>query len=760
MTIAKILSRTGGRLMWLMAVLTMCIPLCAHSDNRQVGLVGVREGLLNANIRDIEQDGDGLLWVGTEEGLFHLTGDRSRHYDERMMGLEGCNISSLAFHEPSNTLWVATLQSGVTRYDCSRREFHPLVQADGLLSDMVTCVCAAADGGMWIFHHRGMIQHWHEGKLTTLLTSGLPDVIRSGLDDGKGHLYVGHRERGVSRISLSTGEIMTDVPVRYLSPSATGRDVFHLRLAADGVVEGGTLASLSLTDSEGNVWSRLEGRGLRVSYNSLPFFRMSPLRPVAEPYIPVSALIQDADGGLWMGGMKGLQYCRPDGTIIDTVDIFSPAGIRDKGWVKALHLDDRGHLLIGLLFHSIIDYDIATGQVTPLRLASRGIDVHHFVCDSAGTLWAATEMGLYARAPGGSFERDSLRSGHLHSQLVHCIGFDADGNMWIGTVGDGLTVLDARGGLLARVRAQEGLLSENISCMYIDGRTVWIGTQGGLIHVPDSRRPHEFQILDQQQGLASDRIEAIVKDRFGQLWISTQIGVSAWDTVHHRFINYSYEDGLPEGMYFEGAGLALHDGRLCFGSYNGLAVITPEPEGSSHRVGVSLFPFRFPAPWYLRWPMLLMYGALLVGLAVFFIRRIYVNKSHEVVQTERVLQAVAPVSIEMSSSDRQFINRLTTYVEENLQSESLDVASIAQEMAMSHSAFYRKVKSLTGCTAAEFIRKVKLRKSRQLLEQGGHTVSEVAQLTGFNNLGNFRQAFKKEFGMPPSASNKAKEGES
>ena len=71
-----------------------------------------------------------------------------------------------------------------------------------------------------------------------------------------------------------------------------------------------------------------------------------------------------------------------------------------------------------------------------------------------------------------------------------------------------------------------------------------------------------------------------------------------------------------------------------------------------------------------------------------------------------------------------------------------------------------RVTTHCGCTAAEFNRKVKLRKSRQLLEQGGHTVSEVAQLTGFNNLGNFRQAFKKEFGMPPSASNKAKEGES
>lgn len=751
MTFVKFFSRVGAHFLRLMAVLAVCLPLKVYSGDRHVGLVGVREGLLNANIKDIEQDGDGLLWVGTEDGIFHLTGDRSRHYDERMMGLEGCNVSSLAYHERSNTLWVATLQSGITRYDCSRREFLPLVQSDGLLSDMVTCVCTAADGGMWIFHHRGMIQHWFEGQLTTLLTSGLPDVIRSGLDDGQGHLYVGHRTQGVSRITLSTGEIETDVPVRYLSPGVAGRDVYHLHLAADGVVEGGTLASLSLTDNEGNVWSRLEGRGLRVSYNSLPFFRMSPLKPVAEPYIPVSALVQDADNSLWMGSMAGLLHCRPDGTIIDTVDIFSSAGIRDGGQIKALHLDGNGHIFVGLLSHSILDYDLSTGQVETLEIASRRVDVHHFVTDAAGTLWAATEMGLYARKRNEEFKRDDPRSASLHSQLVHCIGFDADSCMWLGTIGDGLTVLDAQGALLARVRTEEGLLSGNISCIYIDGRSVWVGTQGGIIHIPDSRRPHDFHILDQQQGLASDRIESIVKDRFGQLWVSTQIGVSAWDTVHHRFINYSYEDGLPEGMYFEGAGLVLHDGRLCFGSYNGLAVITPEPEGSSHRVEASLFPFHYPVPWYLGYLMLIVYATIVIVLVVLVVRRIYRNKSHEVVQTERLLQQMAPVQVEISAADREFLGRLTTYIEEHLQSESLDVASIAQEMAMSHSAFYRKVKSLTGCTAAEFIRKVKLRKSRQLLEKGGYTVGEVAQLTGFNNLGNFRQAFRKEFGMPPSA---------
>lgn len=50
----------------------------------QVGQIGVREGLTNSRITDIEQDGDGLIWVATEGGLFHLTGDRCRHYDAQL----------------------------------------------------------------------------------------------------------------------------------------------------------------------------------------------------------------------------------------------------------------------------------------------------------------------------------------------------------------------------------------------------------------------------------------------------------------------------------------------------------------------------------------------------------------------------------------------------------------------------------------------------------------------------------------------------
>ena len=105
---------------------------------------------------------------------------------------------------------------------------------------------------------------------------------------------------------------------------------------------------------------------------------------------------------------------------------------------------------------------------------------------------------------------------------------------------------------------------------------------------------------------------------------------------------------------------------------------------------------------------------------------------------------------ELSPLDKKFIEKLNRLIEENMTTIDIDIAFMTDKMAMSHSSFYRKVKALTGVSANEYIRKVKLQRSMQLLKEGESNVTEVAMLTGFNNIGYFRKCFKKEFGISPS----------
>ena len=106
---------------------------------------------------------------------------------------------------------------------------------------------------------------------------------------------------------------------------------------------------------------------------------------------------------------------------------------------------------------------------------------------------------------------------------------------------------------------------------------------------------------------------------------------------------------------------------------------------------------------------------------------------------------------ELSPLDKKFMEKLNRLIEENMTTVDIDIAFMTDKMAMSHSSFYRKVKALTGVSANEYIRKMKLQRSMVLLQEGESNVTEVAMLTGF------RKCFKKEYGISPSEVLKGKQ---
>lgn len=105
---------------------------------------------------------------------------------------------------------------------------------------------------------------------------------------------------------------------------------------------------------------------------------------------------------------------------------------------------------------------------------------------------------------------------------------------------------------------------------------------------------------------------------------------------------------------------------------------------------------------------------------------------------------------QMSKLDDEFLSKIVALIEENLNMENLDITFLRNKVNMSYSTFYRKMKALTGVSANEFIRKIRLKNSAQLLISGSYNVSESAYMSGFNDISYFRQCFKDEFGMTPT----------
>jgi AraC-like DNA-binding protein len=103
----------------------------------------------------------------------------------------------------------------------------------------------------------------------------------------------------------------------------------------------------------------------------------------------------------------------------------------------------------------------------------------------------------------------------------------------------------------------------------------------------------------------------------------------------------------------------------------------------------------------------------------------------------------------MSESDRQFVIRATQLVINNIDVTDFNINMLCQEMAMSRTLFYSRLKSLTGKAPQEFIRIIRLQKAAELLKEGKN-VTEVAVETGFVNTKYFSSLFKKQFGTQPS----------
>ncbi len=107
-----------------------------------------------------------------------------------------------------------------------------------------------------------------------------------------------------------------------------------------------------------------------------------------------------------------------------------------------------------------------------------------------------------------------------------------------------------------------------------------------------------------------------------------------------------------------------------------------------------------------------------------------------------------PHNISKEYSD--FLQRCISIVEQQLDNTDFTVKSLAEEIGMSHSNLYKRIKSISGKSANEFIRFIRLRTVAKLLIDSGCTIKEAAFAAGFNDIKYFREQFTKLFRMKPS----------
>lgn len=108
------------------------------------------------------------------------------------------------------------------------------------------------------------------------------------------------------------------------------------------------------------------------------------------------------------------------------------------------------------------------------------------------------------------------------------------------------------------------------------------------------------------------------------------------------------------------------------------------------------------------------------------------------------------VEAQLSSHDRKFMDKLIALMEKNIDNGDLVVDDLVQEMAVSRSVFFKKLKTLTGLAPVEFIKEVRIHRAIELIDTGEYSMTQIAYMVGINDPRYFSKCFKAKMGMTPT----------
>ncbi|WP_316788216.1 two-component regulator propeller domain-containing protein [Pedobacter frigoris] len=496
------------------------------------------------SIYSILRDKNGTIWIGSSSGLIkmNITKEGKTHAEvfrkTKKTGSISSNYIADIAKDHNDNLWIAT-DKGINLYNPMKRSFlnysHQQGVANSLIHDDVREIIVHKNGSLWIGTQEGLSildpkskvfsNYRHNPDINTSLSQ---NSIHSMFQDLNGTMWIGSFYGGVDLV--------------YPYPHA-----FH-NYRASGFVSSinSNIVRAIVEDKHKNLWIGTEGGGLNYfdrTNHKYSYYRMIPGNPNAMPSNLVKSLFHDKNGKIFIGMHEGF------------ISVFNP---------------EKEH------FEHIIN--------TSDRLGNKGsADIMTILEDSRGTFWVGSRDGLnnIIRIPGG-FAKKTVKSDlekQLNSNYIQTIIEDSSQNIWIGTV-KGLHLYNPATRKMSIFLKKEGdkdsLQSDYINCIIQTSKDQFcIGTYFGGISVFDIAHK-KFKTYTETDGLSNNNVLGMIKDNNGNLWISTDNGLSKMNLKTGRFNTYTKSDGLAGNDFNMRSFLKTSKGEFFFGGYNGLTSFFPD----------------------------------------------------------------------------------------------------------------------------------------------------------------------------------------
>lgn len=717
------------------------------------------------------------------------------------------------------TILAATLLTmAIAAQAATEFTIEQLTTINGLVNNTVRYITQDSQGLMWFATSNGVSRY--DGNTFTNLRPSR-DKASEGLKDQR-VTYIEEDSTGIVWLQTLGGISCYDLmALRFVTPPTPN----HKRTGNVSHMEQ------TLTDAQGRTWRVTPDDGLYITgTDGQTEHYTTESKTCPLPTNALKCIFADADGTIWIGtdnlGVSRLTITQNEGAeyllggenirTLTTMgnNMIAAANRNGEEWLYNGTLTKE----LGYTRHEHNTYCMTEGKGEHLWRGTKGggllvdstrieliphDEIYSIITTSDTSMWVGTfGNGLVIYNPYRNAVTSHLLQHDFGSQRVRHLATDSKGRIWAAT-SNGLYAFSLprssaqQPKQIAHLCVAEGsLVSDEIRTVFVSSKgKVYIAEAGEGFAVWDNGHTTHYTLAD---GLVNDMVQCFLEDRQGFIWIATELGISRFNPMTKRFKNYFFSTNMLSNVFNENSGAMLTDGRIAFGSNNGIVIIRPSAYNANEMAsGVSIDdiaingrPVRHDtryiiASWrHSPWARAAMALLTLVATAtVCIIRRRHVRMKNTIsaLNTKKSELAKEAISLtkekdeleaqtqvlceekakltgdiiierneQQTAEERAFIDQLEQTANNHMANPNFTADEFAMQMGMGRTVFFKKMKSLTGFSPAGYIRSRRIHRAAHLISTTSLTIAEIATKVGINDALYLSRIFKAEYKCSPT----------
>lgn len=576
------------------------------------------------------QDNENRIFIGTNAGLSLYDADHDcfiNYKNDSSSCLYGLAFQGRDIEKgPNNSLYVAT-NIGLLHFSPNQNTYEFInlpIEFTQEKKVLIDALCIDRTGKLWIGTKKGLLMRSTDGKSIVRIDKGVDGSKFSKVrfnrivEDKKGTIWASSYHNGLFKVEEFPGSYFQLVNYRHEPGDPTS-------------ISKNRLLSLHV-DCQNHLWIGAENDGIFLYIEEEENFKQflsSDTDPLYTHTYSVESLYEDISGNLWIGTFAhGVNITSKNSDAIVAYKRFKGGDLSiTNNMVNAFSEDVYGKIWVGTDGGGLNILDKETGLFTNLNTSNSDLPNDYILSileEKNNEIWMSTwGSGLmcYNRL-SNTFTSFNKENSAIPDNNIFCLTRGKEADFWLSTYGNGLVRFYENGKVEQYstanskindnyvntvsvtswgemyVGTRSGLQtfnpktkkfrdiplvekeSETLSTLHVydilveSDTSVWVATLLGLNHLnPVTGKNMKYTM---ENGLPSNVVRGILKDKLGDLWFSTTGGICRYRINEDKYSVFTKADGLQSNEFRPRSAWLDKEGDLYFGGVNGFSIIHPK----------------------------------------------------------------------------------------------------------------------------------------------------------------------------------------